>query len=159
LFSIVAIMISEEQGLSRQVQAPRASAFEWNGGWFGGQLGGSFWLLSGAGLFFTRSLLLASIWLGGFVILNALGTWFWTQRHRLSAYQSIQWFMVANSIVALLAWTALVLLDASLSRMFRVSPQGGFLLIVASFVGLMVVFYGKEAWARARRNKQESTSP
>lgn len=79
-----------------------ATAFIWNrGGWFGGQLGCTVWLLFPAvGL--PRQSVLIWLSLGSFVALNAWGLYLWRRRFSLSAYAGIQRFLLAASVIVAL---------------------------------------------------------
>lgn len=88
------------RGPVETVTARAMSTVEWNrGGWLGGQLGCTAWiLLVGLGLV-PSDVFAAAICLTGFVVLNLIGQYLWRHRNRYSAYQGIQYFLLAVSIV------------------------------------------------------------
>lgn len=82
--------------------------FQWNtGGWFGGQLGGTVWLIVAASVFAAGAprlaLALAACWLGA----NAIGTWLWWRRDRLLPYPAVQLMLVVVGAFSSLALFAI----------------------------------------------------
>lgn len=75
------------------------TSFEWNCGWFGGQFGGSVWMLLGGISFLFWDAISASVCLSGFVVLNAIGFHLWRSREKLPAYDGIQRLLLAMTAV------------------------------------------------------------
>jgi hypothetical protein len=81
--------------MSTTVTEERVSPFRWNAGaWFGSQLGGTLWLLVGAGVLLTWPPLASSVWAASFVLANALGLTLWANRGRLGMYVALQTLMI-----------------------------------------------------------------
>src|SRR5262245_20825119 len=77
----------------------------WNaGGWFGGQVGGTSWLLVGAAVLAPQAPAVAAIWLAGFAAANAVGLWLWRRRTRFRPHTAFQAMLLACGISGLLAW-------------------------------------------------------
>jgi len=80
----------------------RVSPFQWNAGWFGGQVGGTLWLLIGGVLLVAGPApLIGLVWLGSFVIANLFGLALWLMRGRLRVYPAMQLFLVTLAILSL----------------------------------------------------------
>ncbi len=102
------------------VQGP--GQFQWNrGGWFGGQFGGTAWLLPTGLVAFYQAPLLGIIWLSIFSIVNALGFWLWHRRDRIEPFRAIILLLLACTIGGLLALVSLDILrsDRFRDRIFR----------------------------------------
>ncbi len=64
---------------------------QWNlGGWLGGQLGGSVWMLVAGLLTFARDPIAAATVILLFALANLIGIMLWRRKERLSAYAAIQ---------------------------------------------------------------------
>jgi hypothetical protein len=127
-------------------------AFQWNaGGWFGGQLGATVWLLVLAGVLLVRegwAPALAAA-LGGLVP-NVVGTALWLRRDRLAPYPAIQTLFAVAGLSVLAAAVALARLDA-LPEMSPNEPAGwrhAWLLLL--YPGLMLMAFFQERGARRR---------
>jgi hypothetical protein len=91
--------------------------FQWNrGAWFGGQIGGTAWLIPAGLIFLAKIPIVGIVWLGIFAAINAIGYRLWSRRDRLNPYHAIQILLVACGIGGLCALGALVVLrpEASL---------------------------------------------
>jgi hypothetical protein len=63
---------------------PGPGRFQWNlGAWFGGQIGGTAWMLVGAVVLAPHAPEVAGVWLACFAASNAIGSWLWWRRDRL----------------------------------------------------------------------------
>lgn len=81
--------------------------FRWNtGGWFGGQLGGTLWILVGAATLVPESPGVAAWWALCFASANAVGLAMW-RRDRLRPFPAIQALQAACGLAGLLAVVAL----------------------------------------------------
>ncbi len=84
---------------------------EWNlGGWFGGQLGGTLWILIAAVLSATRDLETGALVFLTFLIPNIFGTILWHRRDRLSCYVAIQMLL---PLIGICSFLAVYILDRS----------------------------------------------
>jgi len=84
---------------------------EWNlGGWFGGQLGGTLWILIAAALSAIRDLETGALVFVTFLIPNIIGTIMWQRRDRLSCYVAIQMLL---PLVGVFSFLAVYILDRS----------------------------------------------
>jgi hypothetical protein len=90
---------------------PGPGHFQWNaGGWFGSQLGGTIWMLIGAAVLLPAAPDVATVWLIGFTVANAIGAWLWRRRDRVRPYPAMQALLlacVASGLAALAALHAL----------------------------------------------------
>ena len=67
------------------------TSFQWNlGGWLGGQLGGTCWILVAAIMAFSRDPQIAAVLLGLFAAPNLIGWRLWAARARLSPLKAMQ---------------------------------------------------------------------
>ena len=67
------------------------TGFQWNlGGWLGGQLGGTCWILVAAVMTFSRDSQVAAVLLGLFAAPNLIGWRLWAARDRLSPLRAMQ---------------------------------------------------------------------
>ncbi len=120
-----------------------SSAFHWNtGAWFGVQLGGTCWLLTGAVQLFPAAPLVSLVWLGTFLVANGLGLALWRQRQRLPMCRASQFFLLGLMV---LSYASMVATDWSghLASLVAGSPHPrwtayGALLIIPE---LIVFFY------------------
>lgn len=118
--------------------------FEWNlGGWLGGQIGGSAWIMVAGLLTFSRDAQTAASVLGVFALANILGYAIWTCRHKLTAHAGMQLLLVIMGVAGL---AAVYLLDRD--RHFEAIQSGGsvsaaemYLVIIFVIIGLMLMFY------------------
>lgn len=113
---------------------------QWNaGGWFGGQVGGTAWmLLAGALVLYQGS------WLGAVIILffllpNVIGLLMWCRRDRISPYPAVQVLMAAIGLFSLLT---LVAFDASgrLAGTGSGSPRSVYWIMLV-FPATMIAFH------------------
>jgi hypothetical protein len=134
----------------RNAQGP--SAFHWNtGGWFGGQIGGTAWMLQA--LFYIRSEpMLAAIAVGCFIGGNIVGLILWSLRGRIAFYPAVQVLLAALGAISVVYFVAydvfgrLSELDPRFER-----PYWALLI----FPVLMVLFYFKERAAQQRAAAQQ----
>ena len=82
--------------------------FQWNaGGWFGSQVGSTFWLLLLAIVLVPGFPGVAVIVFVCFVVPNIIGLVLWSRRNRIEPYAAIQYFIAAagvSSLVAFICW-------------------------------------------------------
>lgn len=140
--------------------------FQWNmGGWFGGQLGGTVWMLVGVVVLVPQAPEVAGVWLVCFAVANAIGSGLWWHRDRIRPYPALQALLFATGFHGLIALAALHVLRPGL-RITR--PKGvlladdpriiAFLLIM--IVALMMFCFLAERSARKERSRAPGkTSP
>ncbi|MEM7476160.1 MAG: hypothetical protein AAF483_14290 [Planctomycetota bacterium] len=132
--------------------------FQWNmGAWFGSQIGGTAWLLLGAGLLATRSVLMASIWFVVFLIANGIGSWLWFSRDRLQPYPAVQVLLLTCGLAGLMAWTSVVLLRPDFVPLMQAKSIWTGYICLLIFPGMMLSFHFKEAQPK-RFNTAEDIS-
>ena len=74
----------------------------WNAGaWFGGQIGGTAWMLTAFVVYAWQAPWLGILFLAGFVAANALGLWLWSNRRRFRFFRSVQLMMLVCGCLAL----------------------------------------------------------
>ena len=79
-------------------------AFQWNvGGWFGGQVGATLWLIGLGVLLLVQGRLVGAGVLALGLAPNALGGLLWSRRARVSPYPAIQALVGASGLCALAA--------------------------------------------------------
>lgn len=131
---------------------PRTGAghFQWNtGGWFGGQLGGTAWMLVGAGVLAALAPGHAAIWLSCFLVANLVGLSLWRRRDRLSPYVAIQLLLGTCGVVGLVALGMLEWLRPDAARQLSGERRSLFALGIVPL--LMTWFAIMEYLARARK--------
>ncbi len=78
--------------------------FGWNAGaWFGGQLGGTLWILVSTFFLFRRDARLSLELLALFVALNLIGLAAWSLRRRLPAYPAYQTMLLVLGLAGAVA--------------------------------------------------------
>jgi len=116
---------------------------EWNtGGWFGGQIGGSAWILLAAILSAVHDTLTGLILFVIFVVPNVIGFLMW-RKQNLSCYTAMQILIAMMGVCSLLA--IFVLDRAQLWREIQsggsMSAALGYILVSLVFTILMLMFY------------------
>ncbi len=87
---------------------PGTGAFQWNtGGWFGGQFGGTAWMVVGAAVLAREASDVALVWFVCATAANAVGTWLWLRRDQVRPYPAIQVLLTACGLCGLSAFVAL----------------------------------------------------
>lgn len=126
------------------------SAFTWNsGGWFGGQIGSTLWLLILSFVLFSKDALVAWMCVASFLVLNAWGLYLWRHREHLSAYAGLQRFLLGASVVI-----ALVVVVVNGRGLSRLPAPGAFVSthlpywVLAVAPALMLMFYLRERQVR-----------
>jgi hypothetical protein len=105
-------------------------AFQWNtGGWFGSQVGGTAFMLTGAIWLTLFAPLVGLIWLAGFVVCNAVGIGLWRRRARIAPFTAMAILLATILVVGLLELSTIDLLH---------SPSWG----------PMLMSHGREGWLR-----------
>jgi hypothetical protein len=123
--------------------------FRWStGAWFGGQLGGTSWLLVGAAVLAPRAPLVAVVWFLGFAIANALGVWLWWRRDRIRAHPALQLLLLVCGITGVIAWAVLEVSRPDVVRSLGWPSQGHRMLLIVP--GLMAWFTILEYGTRIR---------
>ena len=118
--------------------------FEWNlGGWLGGQIGGSAWIMVAGLLTISRDTQTAMAVLGVCAAANILGYILWLLRQKLTAHAGMQLLLLIMGIASV---AAVYLLDRD--RHFEAIQSGGavsaaemYLVILFVIIGLMLMFY------------------
>jgi len=117
---------------------------QWNsGGWFGGQLGSTAWLLVAAVLASIQNLKTGLILALLFLLPNMVGLLLWYQRDNMSCYAAMQLLLVVIGIFSLAAVYVLHRNDLwlSIQKGGSVSAASGYLIILGVIILLMVNFY------------------
>jgi hypothetical protein len=137
---------------SMAISEPRRGrgAFQWNaGGWFGGQIGSTAWLLILGGLLLPEEALAGTLVFLCGVLPNGIGLLLWSRRVRLDPYAAIQVLLASAGAFALIALLLLdflgpePLLDKHFPGMAK--PTYAMLLI---YPGLMLLFHLQERAVR-----------
>ncbi len=145
--------------------------FQWNtGGWFGGQLGGTLWILVGAATLVLETTGVAAWWLLCFAAANGVGLAMWRRRDRLPPYPAIQALLAVCGLAGLLAVSALHAFGPVSARRMLAWRQGnpmpeavsgGSLVSIYALLILgvptMMAWFAVMEWAgrRARRDRTE----
>jgi hypothetical protein len=96
------------EGVETEESLQGPGCFQWNkGGWFGGQLGCTAWMLGGAIVLVPYASDVAGVWLTGFAVANAIGFWMWSRRDRLRPYPALQALLLVCGFSGLTALVAL----------------------------------------------------
>ncbi len=115
----------------------------WNaGGWFGGQIGATVWMLVAAVLTAMRDLSTGMVVLLLFVVPNVIGLLLWLSR-KLSCYASTQILIGVSGVCGLVAVYVLESANAWMQMQTggQVSAQSSYWIIGLVFGGLMLMFY------------------
>jgi hypothetical protein len=136
--------------------------FQWStGGWFGGQLGGTSWLLVGAAVLSGPAPEVALVWLVCFTVANVIGYALWARRDRLRPYPAIQSLMAVCGVCGVVAILSLHGLRPGL----QVHRPPGFELeddprLLAALVGIIVVVMVKFSFSErmARRERMRAAT-
>jgi ABC-type phosphate transport system permease subunit len=140
--------------------------FQWNlGAWFGGQIGGTAWMLVGAVVLAPHAPEVAGVWLACFAVANAIGSWLWWCRDSLRPYPSLQALLSACGVSSVIALVALHVLRPDL----RITRPRGILLtdeprfipwFLVLVIALMTSFHLMERSAVKERSRARGqTSP
>jgi len=116
---------------------------EWNaGGWFGGQLGGTAWILVAAAITTGRDITTGFILLVIFLVPNIIGYSLWRMQ-KMSCYASLQILLILIGVFGLLAIYVLerrhLWIEIQMSS--PVSAAYAYYMIIFITAILMVVFY------------------
>lgn len=121
----------------------RAGRLEWNfGGWYGGQLGGTAWMLVAAILTAVRDPVIGLVALLLAAVPNVVGVVLWRRRERLSCYRSLQWLLV---LIGVSGCAVVYLLDRSgwlepIQVGGTVSAAGAYAAVVGTVAFLLLLF-------------------
>lgn len=126
---------------------------KWNlGGWLGGQIGGSAWIMVAGLLTISRDAQTAVSVLGVCAFANILGYSIWLLRQKLTAHAGMQLLLL---IMGIASCAAVYLLDRD--RQFEAIQSGGavsakemYLVIFFVIAGLMMTFFIR--FGRVRRD-------
>ena len=117
---------------------------QWNaGGWFGGQLGSTVWILVAATLTTFQDIRTGLILFAIFAVPNIVGLALWNRRDSLSCYAATQLLIFLAGVFGLLAICVLEhrSLWESVQRGGSVSSGSAYVLVVVVISVLMVTFY------------------
>lgn len=82
-------------------------SFQWNaGGWFGGQIGGTIWMLLAGSLVLYQGSWLGAVILLFFLLPNVIGSLMWYRRDHISPYPAVQALMAVVGLFSLLTLAA-----------------------------------------------------
>jgi hypothetical protein len=119
--------------------------FHWNrGGWFGGQVGATLWLVLLGCLLMAQGRKVGAVVLVLGLVPNFVGLALWRHRHRLSPYPALQLLIATAGISALVSMVVLWRLTGPVSSL-QLPSSLWFLLL---YPGLMLVFHLQERAAR-----------
>ena len=132
-----------------------SSQMQWNlGGWLGGQLGGSAWMLVAGMLSFFENPIAATTVIGLFAVANLFGIMLWRRRERLSPYAAIQMLLPVLGVFGLAA--VFVLDRAGVYETIQIggtiSARATYAAIVLIVTALMLIFY----FRFGRRSKKKN---
>jgi len=121
---------------------PGPGRFQWNrGGWFGGQLGATLWLLLLGGILLAHGRTAGGVVLALGLAINGFGFYLWRARHRFEPYPAIQVFIGGCALVAVVS----ILLASAAAEASEPIPSLATLLI---YPALMAIFHLQERSAR-----------
>ena len=121
--------------------------FQWNrGGWFGGQVGATLWLLLLGATLLAKGHGVGAVALLLGLAANGVGVALWRRRDRMEPYPAIQLMIGACGLAALLAVLAVSLSDPSPEAQ-EMTPSLPLLLV---YPALMALFHLQERAARKR---------
>lgn len=129
-----------EPSMTRKEARRGTGAFQWNGGgWFGGQIGGTAWMLVAGVLVLAQGSLLGLAILVCFLIPNVVGVALWRSRDRIRPYPAIQALVVVMGVCSVLT---LVAFDVS-GRLAAYSPGSSWSVywILLVFPTTMMMFH------------------
>jgi len=134
-----------------------SNQMQWNlGGWLGGQLGGSVWMLVAGLLSFSENPTAATTVIVLFVLANFIGTMLWRRRERLSPYAAIQMLLPVLGVFGLVA--VFVLNRAGVYETIQIggtiSARVTYAAIVLIVAALMLIFYFR--FGRRSEKKDET---
>ncbi|MCU7853390.1 MAG: hypothetical protein KZQ80_14400 [Candidatus Thiodiazotropha sp. (ex Monitilora ramsayi)] len=115
----------------------------WNvGGWFGGQVGATAWILVAAVLTAMRDLSIGMVVLLLFLVPNVIGLMLWASR-KFSCYASTQIVIGVSGVCGLATVYVLERANAwmQIQTGGQVSAQSSYWIIGLVFGGLMIMFY------------------
>ena len=119
--------------------------FQWNrGGWFGGQIGGTLWLVLIGGALLAQGRVVGAVALILGLLSNVLGLLLWHRRITLSPYPALQILVGVcglSGLVSLLAISA-----AGISE--QTFPTSEYYWVLLFFPGVMLMFHLQERTAR-----------
>ena len=136
---------------------PDREQMSWNlGGWLGGQLGGSAWILVAGLLTIPKDAIAAVLVLGLFAITNIAGFLLWSRRDSLSAYAATQILLPILGAAGLLAVYALDRAGVyeaiqSGSRVSATATYGILVLVVAALMLMFRLRFGRSPKAGGDR--------
>lgn len=117
---------------------------QWNlGGWLGGQIGGSCWMLVAGLLAIPADMTAALSVLGLFFLANLTGWLIWRRRELLSPYQGLQRLIPALGLTGIVA--VYVLERAGIYETIQVggsvSARQTYAILIVVVVALMIMFW------------------
>jgi hypothetical protein len=85
-------------------ETPRPATFRCPAGaWFGTQIGGTVWMLTGAMSLAVTSPSAAAVFVGFYAAVNVVGVSLWLRRERVGQYTAVQFMLLACGIGSLAA--------------------------------------------------------
>lgn len=109
------------------------------GAWFGPQLGGTAWLITGAVEFGAAAPRIALAWVACFAVANAAGTWLWF-RCRRGQFRPLRGLQVLILLIGIVGLAAFAILDRAAPPAVRAmgNPRDGYRLLLVG-VPLLVL--------------------
>ncbi|GBF26869.1 hypothetical protein MnTg04_00015 [bacterium MnTg04] len=136
----------------------KPNQMQWNlGGWIGGQLGGTVWMLVAGLLSFSVDPAAAVKVIALFALANLVGVLLWRRRGGLSPYTGIQ---ILLPVLGVFGLTAVFVLDrADIYETIQIgaaiSARATYIVIVVTVAALMLMFYFQ--FGRRSEKKDEAT--
>jgi uncharacterized membrane protein YfcA len=120
-----------------------SNQIQWNlGGWLGGQLGGSVWMLVAGLLSFSEDPIAATTVIVFFALANLIGTMLWRRRERLSPYAAIELLLPVRGV------------SEKIQIGGTISARATYATIVLVVAALMLIFYFR--FGRKSEKKDEA---
>lgn len=118
-------------------------AFQWSqGAWFGSQIGGTAWLLTGAVQSPGPVPGLRFVWIGAFLLVNAIGLALWWRRDRLAPFPALLVLLASCALAATLALGVTAWYAPPVGVHNVIMSQGEALRALAGFWALLLLLGG-----------------
>ena len=134
--------------------------FHWNaGGWFGGSIGGTAWMLPCGGIALLNGEVLVSVIVFGcFVATNLVAGYLWMSRETLPAFTGLMTLFATMAVSVPVAWLVVRYLASpkSLEQMNMPLSSIWTVIVVVSVPVIMLWFYLQHHSARGVIGKEEN---
>ena len=145
-------MAPEDQG------KPGPGRFQWSrGAWFGAQVGATIWLVLLGVLMLAQGRISGALVLALGLAANGFGVWLWRERQTREPYPSIQIFLAAVAVIALVSVLVAGASDRSAAAgATSFTPSLPVLLV---YPALMAILHFQERQERSARDSDGSEAP